>query len=127
MKKDSLPNSFKKNRLLHDRKISDESLIEYGELFFESGRLIDAANFFNKVSFQEGLDRLKKVAVEQGDSFLFQNVLRSSHEKEVKVEWEALGNKAMELKKYSHAIPAFQAAGNEESQKKAEEALKSLS
>ena len=127
MKKDSLPDSFQKRKLLNDEKMPPERLISYGEMFFEAGHLYDAAEFFIKASHEEGIDRLRNLAVEQGDSFLYERLLRGRvAEQENTSSWNELGNRAMALKKFSHAIRAYEKAGNDTSGKEAQEAFKSI-
>ena len=128
MKKDTLPNSFQKRKILFDKKPLPEQLITYGECFLEAGHLHEAAEFFLKASHKEGLNRLKGLAKEQGDSFLFEVVTRKagSAAGDLKQEWEEVGNTAMGLKKYSHALRAFTRAGNESAKKQAQEALEEV-
>jgi tetratricopeptide (TPR) repeat protein len=125
-KKDSLPDSHKKRGLLFDKKTSPERQIFYGEMFLLDGRLPEAAELFAKASHREGLDQLAKLAIEQGDSFLYSVVTRGSEDGDSPEAWMALGKKAMEFEKYSHAVRAFRLAGDEEALKAAEEALKEV-
>ena len=76
MKKNSLPDSFQKRKLLNDEKMPPERLISYGEMFFQAGYLCDAAEFFQKASNEAGIDLLRQLAIEQGDSFLFELLSR---------------------------------------------------
>ena len=126
MKKNALPNSQQKRKLLFDQKAPSERLISYGEMYFNEGRLNEAAELFARASYQEGMARLRALAIEQGDSFLYGVASRGSEEGDSREAWEALGNKAMELKKFSHAVRAFQKAENEELLKAAEEALREV-
>ena len=70
MKKNALPNSQQKRKLLFDKKIPPERIISCGEMFLREGRLNEAAELFSRASHLEGLDQLKDLAIEQGDSFL---------------------------------------------------------
>ena len=126
MKKNKLPDSQKKSKLLSDSKLSAEKLISYGEMYLEAGLFYDASEFFRRASHQEGMDRLKDLAVEQGDSFLLGVALKGGSAEESAGVWEDLGKRAMELKKYSHAVRAFQKADNEDLLKQAEEAFRGL-
>ena len=126
MKKNALLNSQQRRKLLFDKNASPERLISFGEMFLREGRLSEAAELFSKASHEEGLAQLRALAVEQGDSYLYAVASRGSEEAERKEAWERLGKKAMEMKRYSHAVRAFRKAGNEESQKAAEEALKEV-
>lgn len=126
MKKNVLPNSLQKRKFLFDQKISSERIVSCGEMYFREGRLNEAAELFVRASYQEGMAQLRALAIEQGDSFLYDVASRGSQEGDSREAWEALGNKAMELKKYSYAVRAFQKAENEESRKAAEEALREV-
>jgi len=121
MKKKPLPDCFKKQRLLHDGKISADDLIAVGDTYFEAGLLYDAAAFYRKADFQDGLKRLRSVALEDGDSFLYQMLVQRSQTPASRAEWEGLGNRAMSLGKFSHAVRAFRASENEAALKSAEE------
>lgn len=126
MKKNVLPNSQQKRKLLFDKKIPRERIISYGELFLREGRLNEAAELFARASYVEGMDQLKALAVEQGDSFVYQVACRESQQEGTAEAWEALGKKAMELQKYTHAARAFRKAENPELLKAAEEALRGV-
>jgi hypothetical protein len=126
MKKNVLPNSQQKQKLLLDKNIPSERIISYGELYLREGRLNEAAELFARASHEEGLAQLRALAVEQGDSFLYAVASKGSEEGDNREAWGALGKKAMELEKYSHAVRAFRKSENEEALKAAEEALKEV-
>ncbi len=126
MKKNALPNSRQKRKLLFDKNAPPERIISCGEACLREGRLNEAAELFSRASHEEGLAQLRALAVEQGDSFLYAVASRGSKEGNSREAWETLGNKAMELKKYSHAVRAFRNAENEASRKAAEEALQEV-
>lgn len=125
MKKDSLPDSFKKRKLLADDKAPPERLIALGERFLEEGRLCEALDFFRKASHQEGLDRVRTAALEEADSFLLERVA-GGESGDSPETWEELGRRAMERGKFSHAVRAFRKAGDRESLKEAEAALQEV-
>jgi len=126
MKRKFLPNSFEKRKLLFDKKIPGEELTATGELFLEKGRPYEAAEFFRKASFREGLDRLRALAAEEGDSCLFELARKGAPDRDDPAAWKALGRRALELKKFSHAIRAFRKAGEEDLLREAEEAMKEV-
>ena len=126
MKKNALPNSQQKRKLLFDQNINTERIISCGELYLREGRLNEAAELFSRASYEEGLAQLRALALEQGDSFLYGAASKGSEEADNPEAWEALGRKAMELEKYSHAVRAFRKSENEEALKAAEEALKEV-
>lgn len=127
MKKSDLPNSKQKRRLLYDKKVPRERLIASGELFLRAGRLHEAAELFARADHREGLEQLRSLAIDEGDSFLYRVASKGSADGGRAAEmWVALGKKAMELKKYTHAVRAFREAGNADLLKAAEEALKEV-
>lgn len=126
MKKNLLPNSQQKRKLLFDTNIPSERLISCGELYLREGRLNEAAELFARASHKEGLAQLRALALEQGDSFLYGVASKGSKEGDDREAWETLGKKAMELEKYSHAVRAFRKSENEEALAAAAEALKEV-
>jgi len=126
MKKKNLPRSDKKHRMFHDPNVSPESLIAQGELYLEAERVMDAAEFFRKADHREGLEQLRKIALDQGDSFLFKMVVGGVPGKGTREEWQLLGSRALELGKYAHAVRGYTAAENEEGRKRAEEGLEKM-
>ena len=124
MKKSVLPDSRQKRKLIFDKKVPRERIVFYGDMFLREGRLNEAAELFSKVSHKEGLEGLKALAIEQGDSFLYGVVCRGSAVGSSKEEWVKLGKKAMELQKYAHAVRAFRKAEDTELLMTAEKALK---
>ena len=126
MKKNALPNSQQKRKLLFDKNIPSQRLVSCGELYLREGRLNEAAELFARASHEEGLAQIRDLAVEQGDSFLYGVASKGSEEGNNREAWETLGKKAMELEKYSHAIRAFRKSQNQEALEVAEEALKEV-
>ncbi len=127
MKKSTLPDSFKKRKLLFDGKTTPEQLISYGEMYLQEGRYCEASEFFRKASYPEGQERLRAIAQKEGDSFLYEIATKDSEQDKACLQgWEEVGKQAMGLKKFSHAVRAFQKADNPEALKKAEEALKEV-
>jgi hypothetical protein len=126
MKKNALPNSLQKRKLLFDKKTPPERIISYGEMFLREGRLNEAAELFSLAAHEEGLEEIKALAVEKGDSFLYGVASKGSPEGGKPEVWETLGKRAMDLKKYTHAVRAFRTAENAELLKEAEEALKEV-
>ncbi|MEW6442961.1 MAG: hypothetical protein AB1640_18650 [bacterium] len=122
----TVPDCFERRKLLYDRKASREKLISTGELYLEAGRPYEAAEFFRKASFQEGLKRLLDRALAEADGCLMEIALRGAPDGDRPATWAALGRKAMELKKYSHAVRAFRRAGEAALVQEAEAALKEV-
>jgi tetratricopeptide (TPR) repeat protein len=126
MKKNALPDSQQKRKLLCDKNVSPERLISCGELYLREGRVNEAAEMFSRASHEKGMADLRALAIEQGDSFLYGLASKGSADANSRPAWETLGRRAMELKKYSHAVRAFRKAGEEGLLKIAEEGLKEV-
>jgi hypothetical protein len=126
MKKNALPDSEQKRKLLFDKKAPRERIISCGEIFLREGRVNEAAELFSKASHEEGLDQVKALAVEEGDSYLYEVASKGSGEGGSAEVWETLGKNAMEREKFSHAVRAFRKGENAELLKAAEEALKEV-
>jgi len=126
MKKNTLPDSQQKRKLLFDKKVPRERIISYGEVFLRERRLNEAAELFTKASHKEGLEQLKALAIEEGDSFLYEVASKGSGVGGGPEVWETLGKNAMERERFSHAVRAFRKGDNAELLKVAEEALKEV-
>jgi uncharacterized protein HemY len=126
MKNKPLPDSHEKRKLLYEKKLPPEELGAVGERFLEAGRVYEAAEFFRKASYRQGWARLRSLAVEQGDSTLLEMALKGDPVGDPRPLWLALGKRALELGKYSHAARAFRKAGDEDGAKGAEELLKEV-
>jgi cytochrome c-type biogenesis protein CcmH/NrfG len=126
MKKNTVPDSHQKRKLLYDKNAQPERLISFGEIYLRDGRVSEAAELFSRASHEKGMAALRALALEQGDSFLYRVASKGSKDADSPLVWEALGKRAMDLKKYSHAVRAFRKAGDEGLLKIAEEALKEV-
>jgi hypothetical protein len=126
MKKNALPDSLQKRKLIFDQKTPRERIIGYGEVFLDEERLNEAAELFLRAEHAEGLEQIRALAIERGDSFLYRVAAKGSPDGGKPEDWEVLGKKAMERKKFSHAVRAFKNAENAELLKAAEEALKEV-
>lgn len=124
MKKDKLPTYLKKQKLLYLKETPAEVLINLGNQFFEQARFMDALDFYHKCHNTEGLQRIRQVAMEQGDFFLFQKLIEMQGENPPPATWEKLGEQAMSLGKYLFALKAFEIAKNDIMAKKVRELIK---
>jgi hypothetical protein len=109
-----LPDYRSKQKILYIDKTSPADLQKYGDSFFEDDRLADAIEFYEKANYEAGLQKIKAVAFERGDVMFFQQAAKVLRMDLKPADWNAVGQKAMTLKKYSFARIAFQKADNEE-------------
>jgi tetratricopeptide (TPR) repeat protein len=107
-----LPNYQEKQRILYIDHQSERDLIAYGDAFLEAGKMFDALECYQRVNYSDGLEKIKGMAERSGDVMLFQQVLKSLKLYVSDDAWNALGNRAFELKKYSFALHAFEKSNN---------------
>lgn len=113
-----LPDCLKKRRLLNDKTLNPELCRDYGEKFLALGFYEDALEFFLRGNFQEGLDQLKALAVENGDAYLMGRLGPQPQE-----VWRETAAQALKLRKLHFARRALEQAGDRE---EAEELAKAL-
>ncbi len=109
-----LPDYRLKQKLLYEDKVNPKDLQNYGDLFFEEGRLSDALDFYQKANHNNGLQKIKDAAFNNGDVMLWKQAAKILNLELKPADWESIGQKAIELKKYSFASHALKEANNEE-------------
>jgi phage terminase large subunit-like protein len=109
-----LPDYRSKQKILYIDKVNQNALQKHGDSFLEEGRLFDALDFYQKAGFNSGLQKMKDIAFDSGDVMLFQQAAKALNLELNTADWDAIGQKAMGLKKYYFARHAFQKANNEE-------------
>ena len=107
-----LPDYRLKQKILYLDKTSSHELVQYGNLFFEAGAYSDALDFFQKSNHTEGIQEIKNIAFKSGDVMLFQRSAKAMNLELSPLDWENIGKKAMELKKYFFARHALEKANN---------------
>jgi len=109
-----LPDYRIKQKLLYVDKVNQGNLQNYGDLFLEEGRIPDAFDFYIKANNNIGLQKIKEIAMNSGDVMLFGQAAKALNLELKPADWESIGLKAIELKKYSFAGHALEKANNEE-------------
>lgn len=109
-----LPDYRLKQNLLYVDKVNTNTLQNYGDSFVEEGQLSDALDFYLKINDNNGLQKIKEIALNSGDVMLFGQAAKALNLELKPADWEGIGKKAMELKKYSFARHALEKANNEE-------------
>ena len=107
-----LPNYQEKQRILYIDHKSVRDLIAYGDAFLEAGKMFDAIEFYQRVNYSEGLEKIKGMAEHSGDVMLFQQVLKLLKQHVSDDTWNAIGARAFDLKKYCFALHAFAKSNN---------------
>jgi tetratricopeptide (TPR) repeat protein len=110
----NLPDYRLKQKLLYVDKANPSALQNYGDLFLEEGQLSDALDFYQKANNINRMQKIKDIAFDHGDVMLFQQAAKALNLELKPADWEGIGQKAIELKKYSFARHALEKANNEE-------------
>ena len=109
-----LPDYRLKQKVLYIDKVDPSELRNYGDMFLEEGLISDALDFYEKASYDSGMQKIKDIAFERGDAMLFQRAAKALHLELKPADWESIGQKAIDLKKYLFAKHALEKANNEE-------------
>jgi tetratricopeptide (TPR) repeat protein len=109
-----MPDYHVKQKILYIEKVNPNVLQNYGDMFLEEGFLSDALDFYQKANYNNGMQKIKDIAFDRGDVMLLQQVAKALHLELKTAEWESIGQKAIDLKKYLFAKHALEKADNEE-------------
>jgi hypothetical protein len=109
-----LPDYRLKQKILYLDNINSDALIHYGDSFLEAGAYSDALDFFQKSNNNKGVQKIKNIAFDSGDVMLFQHAAKALNLELSSSDWENIGKKAIELKKYFFARHALEKTNNEE-------------
>ena len=122
--KAKFPDYKKKQKLLYIQKTSPKVLSRIADSLLAEGRVNEAIDYLEKLRDDEKLKEIKKEALESGDLFSFERVVRILEEEITQKEWESLGDQAMQDKKYRYAQDAYRKAGAKDKTQRAEEEAK---
>jgi hypothetical protein len=103
-----------KQKILYIDKVNPNVLQNYGDMFLEEGLLSDALDFYQKANYNSGMQKIKDIAFDSGDVMLFQQATKALHMELRPADWESIGQKAIDFKKYFFAQHALEKANNEE-------------
>jgi hypothetical protein len=92
---------------------SPDRLVAYGELYEEEGRIHDALEFYWRAGFTEGLERIEKSALAEGDFFLYRQAMGYLGREILKEDLAAVMKNAQHKGKLSFALMAAREAGDE--------------
>lgn len=102
-----------KRDLLNRPAVAVDTLEARGRQYEELGLVHDAIDLYAKAGATDALQRLLKVAVEDGDQFMFKGLCRILQYEPSREEWTALAAKAEMLGKQAFAAQAYGEAGVE--------------
>lgn len=107
-----LPDYRQKQKILYIDRHDDKDLAAYGDSYLEAGQISDATDFYQKANHIPGLERIKEMAYAAGDVMAFQHVLKALKQNASDDQWNSVGQRALELKKFTFALHAFQKSKN---------------
>jgi hypothetical protein len=106
-----------------DNPINIDLLIEWGNNFLENDSLYDALEFYNRANYQEGILKIKDIAIEEGNYFLYSSVSKILKRNSTN-ELNTLANNAEKNKRFEDALKVYTTTKN---QTKIDEIKNSLS
>lgn len=109
-------NTLHKREVLYGGRTPPERLNMIAEEFLAEERLSDALDFFEQADNRAGLAKIKRIAMENGDTFLLHRLEKFDPASVTKDDWQRIGETAMRLGKSSMA--AFAAKKLEDAQPK---------
>lgn len=120
-----LPDFLEKKEKLFSPKTTQEEARIWGDKYREAQRLHDAAAFYRRAQYQEGLAGLREVAVESGDFQLFEETIQGQQE-DWSQEVANLARAAEARGRWSDAKRAYMFLGDEVGLKRAKAALERI-
>ena len=109
-----LPDPLKRRDVLYGQNTPAKVLRDYGDLYLNEGKLNDAVEFFGQTCYNEGLQRIRQMAIEEGDLFLFSRATEFLQEEVSPEAWKKLGKKTLGQGKYLFALKCFEKVGDRE-------------
>ena len=125
MAKIKLPDYKEKQKVLYKDNTPQTALIAYGDKYLEAERISDAIDFYQKADHIEGLGKIREMVVADGDVMDFQHTLNALNVDASREEWNRIGERALELKKYTFATHAFEKGENNSMVEKIKELMTS--
>jgi hypothetical protein len=114
-----------KQKILYVDQTPARDLIAYGDQYLEANRIADAAEFYQRAGHAPGLEKIRNIALDSGDVMMFQQVMKALNRKVSDGEWNDIGDKALDRKKYTFALAAFEKSANTAMLQKVDTMLKS--
>ena len=123
--KGKLPDPLRRREILYGRDTPREVLIEHGDLYAAEGRWNDAVEFYGRAEHQEGLLRIKGIALKEGDYFLFSQVMEFLGNPEDE-GWREVGRAAEEKGKLQFALKAYERCRDTEGVARVKEKIRKI-
>jgi hypothetical protein len=109
-----IDNPAVKRDLLYSGKASEEQLNSIADLLIERERYGEALEFLERTRDRSRLERIRKDALERGDTFLLARFEKLAGETVPAETWREIADKSVALRKYYDAWRGLSLAGDEE-------------
>lgn len=107
-----LPDYKEKQRILYIAAKPAKDLIAFGDAYLADNRVSDAIDCYQKAGYAEGMEKIKALAREDGDVMIYQQILKALNRTASADEWDDIGRRALDKKKFAFAMAAFEKSGN---------------
>jgi hypothetical protein len=104
-------NSLTKRDLLAARKFDPDDIRAHAEQYFSEDRFGDAFEFYRKLDDEDGILKIKKVALDLGDPELLWRIEHYNPALVAREDWLRCGEQAMSLGKHRSAAYVFRRIG----------------
>ncbi len=108
-----IPSCLKKKALLENAQLTQVASRDLGRKFLAQERWDDALEFFLQAGDTDSLNEMVDMAVERGDAYQLERLLKEIPRESPEELWQTLGAQAREQGKLLFAHRAFVKAGNE--------------
>ena len=92
----SLPGPMKKREVLYSKDVPAEEKAEYGQAFLDAGNISDALAFFVEAKSKTDLQKMRSVALKDGDAFILRQVQNVFPDLVSEDDWASLAKTAAE-------------------------------
>jgi hypothetical protein len=113
MSRSSRLSCLEKRDLLNQHAVSVETLMRWGKASEEVELFHDAIDFYEKAGVTEPMERIRDLALEEGDLFLFRRACRALKVEPDADQWRILAERAGSLGKSIYMNDALRLAGLE--------------
>ncbi len=93
MAKSKIPSPLERRHVV-EKDLNVKNAMEIADAYIADGRSFEAIDFLSKVEATDRLNELRDLAIESGDAFLFQAIVRAGGEEPDKEAWSRLAEAA---------------------------------
>jgi len=105
MAKTGIPGALERRHLV-EKDLAEAQAQRIADAYLAEERYLESVDFLGKLEETQGLQELRKRAVEEGDAFLLRSVAAVMGDRPAREEWQALVEAASALGKLRYAEEA---------------------